>query len=73
MYRCRETGKVYIRQECDDNYVRWFTSSKWIGGYEADCPLREGLELRIVGKDKSPLFLETLSSIQGMPIPLRKK
>lgn len=73
LYRCRETGKVYIRQECDDNYVRWFTSSKWIGGYEADCPLREGLELRIVGKDKSPLFLETLSSIPGYADTVAKK
>ena len=29
LYRCKETGKVYIRQECDEEYVRWFTSEKW--------------------------------------------
>ena len=31
LYRCKETGKVYIRQECDEEYVRWLTSYKWIG------------------------------------------
>lgn len=30
LYRCKETGKVYIRQECDEEYVRWLTSNKWI-------------------------------------------
>lgn len=65
LYRCKETGRVYIRQECDDEYVRWLTSSKWIGGFEADCPLREGLELRIVGKSGSPLFREFIVKTPG--------
>lgn len=65
LYRCKETGKVYIRQECDEEYVRWFTSEKWRGGYEASCPMREGLELRIVGKDGSPLFRESIVKAPG--------
>ena len=65
LYRCKETGKVYIRQECDEEYVRWLTSNKWIGGYEASCPMREGLELHIVGKDGSPLFRESIVKAPG--------
>ena len=65
LYRCKETGSVYIRQECDEEYIRWLTSSKWAGGYEADCPMREGLELRIVGKDGSPLFRESIVKAPG--------
>lgn len=65
LYRCKETGKVYIRQECDGEYVCWFTSEKWRGGYEASCPMREGLELRIVGKDESPLFRESIAKAPG--------
>lgn len=65
LYRCKETGKVYIRQECDEEYVRWLTSNKWIGGYEADCPMREGLELRIAGNDGSPLFRESIVKVPG--------
>ena len=65
LYRCKETGKVYIRQECDEEYVRWFTSEKWRGGYEASCPMREGLELRIVGKDGWPLFRESIVKAPG--------
>lgn len=65
LYRCKETGSVYIRQECDEEYVRWLTSSKWAGGYEADCPMREGLELHIVGKDGSPLFRESIVKAPG--------
>lgn len=65
LYRCKETGKVYIRQECDEEYVRWLTSNKWIVGYEASCPMREGLELRIVGKDGAPLFRETIIKAPG--------
>ncbi len=65
LYRCKETGKVYIRQECDEEYVRWFTSEKWRGGYEASCPMREGLELRIVDKDGSLLFRESIVKAPG--------
>lgn len=65
LYRCKETGKVYIRQECDEEYVRWLTSNKWISGYEASCPMREGLELHIVGKDGSPLFRESIVKAPG--------
>lgn len=65
LYRCKETGKVYIRQECDEKYVRWLTSEKWRGGYEASCPMREGLELHIVGKDGSPLFRESIVKAPG--------
>lgn len=45
--------------------MRWLTSNKWIGGYEASCPMREGLELHIVGKDGSPLFRESIVKAPG--------
>lgn len=60
LYRCKETGKVYIRKAYDDNHVRWFTSSKWSGGYEPDCAMKAGLVMRVVGKGSMILFEETL-------------
>lgn len=65
LYRCEETGKVYIRQTCDEDYVRWLTSSKWTGGYEADCPMREGLMIHIVDKAGNLLFQEHISKVDG--------
>lgn len=65
LYRCEESGKVYVRQRCDEKCVRWLTSIKWRGGYEADCCLREGLILRIVGKDKQVLYEETVVKAEG--------
>ena len=65
LYRCKETGKVYIRQECDDEHVRWLTSCKWTGGYEADCPMREGLELQIVDKSGALLHRESIIKVPG--------
>ncbi len=66
LYRCKETGRVFIRQECDDTHVRWLTASKWSGGYEADCHLREGLTLRVVDKSGSTLFEETTFQEEGV-------
>lgn len=67
LYRCKETGKVYIRQESgDDDHVRWLTSSKWTGGYEADCPMREGIILCVVDKDGKVLFKEKLIKEDGV-------
>lgn len=60
LYRCKETGRVYIRQACSDSHVRWFTASKWTGGYEADCHMRSGLALRVVDEAGNALFEESL-------------
>lgn len=65
LYRCKENGKVYIRQECDEECVRWLTSNKWIEGYEASCPMREGLEFRIVSEDGTLLFCERVIRADG--------
>lgn len=61
LYHCKETECVYIRQDCDETHVRWLTASKWTGGYEADCHMKEGLLLRAVKKDGSILFEEYLT------------
>ena len=66
LYRCKETGRVFIRQKCDDTHVRWMTASKWRGGYEADCHLREGLTLRVVDKSGSILFEEATFQEEGV-------
>lgn len=66
LYRCKETGRVFIRQECDDTHVRWLTASKWRGDYEADCHLREGLTLRVVDKSGSILFEEATFQEEGV-------
>lgn len=66
LYRCKETGRVFIRQECDDAHVRWLTASKWQGGYEADCHLKEGLRLRVVDKKGTILFEETIIQEDGV-------
>lgn len=73
LFRCKETGKVYIRQECDDDHVRWLTSSKWSGGYEADCPMKEGLEIRISDKAGNVLFVEKIVKEEGYDWTVAKK
>lgn len=73
LFRCKENGKVYIRQECDDEFVRWFTSSKWIGGYEASCPMKEGLVIRIVDTNETTLFEETIVKADGYMDTVAKK
>lgn len=60
LYRCRENGMVYIRQECGKEHVRWLTACKWSGGYEADCPMKAGLDIRVVDGFGNELFVETI-------------
>jgi len=44
LYFCSENRKVYIRQSANvPDIVFWLSSSKWSGGYEASCPIREGI------------------------------
>ena len=73
LYRCIETGKVYVRQECDDTHVRWLTSVKWQDGYEADCHLKSGLILNIVDKTGTILFQECVSQVDGYCYTVAKK
>lgn len=65
LYRCEENGRVFVRQRCDDKCVRWLTSIKWQGGYEADCCLKEGLILKIVDKEKRVLHEEIVVKAEG--------
>ena len=66
LYRCKETGRVYIRKECDDSHVRWLTAIKWTGGYEADCHMRSGLAIRVCDKAGNVLFEESLFEQEGV-------
>lgn len=65
LYRCKETGGVFVRQKCDEQYVRWMTTSKWQGGYEADCPLQENIVIHVVDRGGSMLFQETVIRVDG--------
>lgn len=65
LYRCEENGRVYIRQRCDKNYVRWVTSSKWQGGYEADSCIRHWMVMRVVDENGAVLFEEKLIHEEG--------
>lgn len=61
LYRNIETRRVYVRQPANvDDIVFWLTSIKWEGGYEADCPIREGITMRVVDKAGNVLFEELL-------------
>lgn len=62
LYRCKETGKVYIRQQCDDEHVRWLTATE---DYEADCPMRKGLIISAVDKAGGTLFVEKIVRADG--------
>ena len=62
--------KVYVRQPANINgswykgeqngKSFWLSSSKWQGGYEADCPLRDGLTVNVQDKYGQIVFSETL-------------
>ena len=65
LYRCRENGKVYVRQQCDATHVRWLTSIKWTGGYEASGPLKAGITMRVVDGSDNVLFEERLHVEEG--------
>lgn len=65
LYQCKETGRVFIRQEWDDARVHWMTAIEWSGGYEADCHLRAGLRLRVVDRSGNTLFEEMTVQEEG--------
>lgn len=58
LYITKETGIILIRQCLDDATVRWLTANKWSGGYEADCPVKDGLILNVVDVDGKSIFTE---------------
>lgn len=58
LYRCVETGRVFIRQRCDKENVRWLTGHKWSGGYEADCSVKAGLKIVVIDSTGRMLFAE---------------
>lgn len=53
--------KVYARQRSNDKgIVFWCTVNKWIGGYEASCPLREGITMQVLDGKMHVIFCETM-------------
>lgn len=61
LYYCPETKKVYVRQPSNiSDKVFWYTSRKWTGGYEADCPIKSGITMQVVDKFFDVLFEEKL-------------
>lgn len=61
LYRIRENGHVVVRQQMgrSDDRVRWLTASKWQGGYEADCPFKDGLMIQILDASGSVIAIES--------------
>ena len=53
--------RVYVRQpsNCDD-LVFGYTTNKWRGGYEASCPIKAGITMRVVDDNGNCLFEEPL-------------
>lgn len=54
VYYSPERKKCYIRQTTnitDPPAVFWLTCTKWRGGYEASCPIREGITIKAIGPD----------------------
>lgn len=61
LYKNIDSGKIYARIPANvDSIVFWTTTSKWTGGYEADCPIRAGIKMQVVDKDENILFEEEL-------------
>lgn len=73
LYRCVETGRVYARQICDKQHVRWLTTSRWSGGYEPSMPIKAGLVMQIVDNACTPLFDETIFRKDGYSDPVAEK
>ena len=56
-----ETKRVYARQPANvDDIVFWYTTCKWSQGYEADCPIRAGITMRVLDYKGKVCFRETL-------------
>ena len=60
VFKCRETGKVYVRQPGgpkgkNKRYPRvcWLTGAKWTGGYEAAFPIKPGVIMDVMSMDGS--------------------
>lgn len=62
LYRTVENGKVFVRQNIGEGLVKWYTGSKWQGGYEADCPLKNGLTIIAIDKKGKEIFREEIFS-----------
>lgn len=62
LYKCDETESIYVRQPVDTQgkYVKWCATSKYSGGFEADCPLKEGLAMHIVDNTGCLMFCEKM-------------
>lgn len=60
LYFCKANNRVYSRQPSngEGKIVFWYSTVKWDGGYEANCPIKEGMTfvISIGGKE----YRETL-------------
>lgn len=61
-----ENKKFYIRQKTNEpHYVRWYSASKWSGGFEASCPIKSGVRFRVYTGDMYHLFSEIVEGVAG--------
>lgn len=53
--------RVYARQLSNvGDIVYWCSTTKWKGGYEADCPIGPGVAFSVVDKDDRVIFEEIM-------------
>ena len=60
LYRCLDNGRIYVRQRCGKDHVRWLTSIKWRSGYEASGHMRNGMIIKVVDGEERILFEERI-------------
>lgn len=61
LYKGVETKRVYVRQPANvDEICFWLSSNKWQGGYEADFPIKAGIQMVVVDNSGEELFREVL-------------
>lgn len=64
LFLCFDNGRIYCRQllsKGNPSFVRWCSTSKWSGGYEADAPLKAGMKICVTDPaGKEVLFSESV-------------
>lgn len=61
LYFCKGNGHIYVRQPVTYDSVRWLTTSKWSGGYEADTPLARNTLVQICDTENN-VHVESVES-----------
>lgn len=72
LFKCKETGKVYVRQPGGPKgnrkrypWVCWLTGSKWTGGYEASIPIKQNVVMDVMSENGELCFSEQITNIAG--------